>query len=83
MPIVPRSRLTWKIFLYGLLDVIGTGLFASGALWLFRGLPLFFRGFPSTTAEALAALLGGLALMVFAVARILRELVSRPAEPSP
>ena len=77
-----RPRFTPKILLYLLLDLIGMALFSSGALWLFRGLPLFLRDFPSTTAEALIALVGGLLLMVVAIARLLREMIARGAESS-
>ena len=75
----PRSRPSAKILFYALLDIVGMVLFATGALWLFQGLPLFFRNFPSTTAEAVTALAGGLLLMVVSVAKILREVLARAA----
>ena len=79
MQIERRALFSPTILFYVLLDVVGMVLFATGALWLFRGLPLFFRNFPSTTMEAAFALSGGLLLMVVSVAKILREVLARAA----
>ena len=80
MPKAPeRPRLTLKILLYALFDVAGMVFLATGALWLARGQSLFIAGFPGSMVEALAALVGGLALMLRAAAQILRELIQRPA----
>ena len=76
-----RPQLTLKILFFAGLDVAGMVVFATGALWLARGQELFVRGFPTSTAEALLLLVGGLLLMVWAVAKILRELI-KPA-PAP
>jgi hypothetical protein len=73
-----RPRLTLKILSYAIIDVIGMSCLATGALWLARGQALFIPGFPANLAEALAALIGGLALMLWAAARILRELIVQP-----
>ena len=73
-----RPQLTLKILLYALFDVAGMISLATGALWLARGQSLFIAGFPTNIAEALAALIGGLALMLWAAAQILRELMPRP-----
>ena len=70
-----RPQLTLKILLYALFDVAGMISLATGALWLARGQSLFIAGFPTNIAEALAALIGGLALMLWAAAQILRELM--------
>lgn len=69
-----RPRLTPKALAYIACNLFGMVLFATGALWLMRGLPLFFRDFPSTKAEAFIALVGGLVLMVYAMSRALREM---------
>ena len=74
-----RPQLTLKIVAYALFDVAGMVSLATGALWLARGQTLFIAGFPSSIAEALAAEVGGLALMLWAAAQILRELMQRPA----
>ena len=73
-----RPQLTLKILLYALFDVAGMVSLATGALWLARGQSLFIADFPTSIAEALAALIGGLALMLWAAAQILRELMPGP-----
>jgi hypothetical protein len=55
-------------------------LFATGAMWLAQGQMLFFREFPGSMAQAIAATLAGLLLMFWAAAQILREMISRPAD---
>lgn len=76
---VERPRLTLKIVYYALFDVAGMLLFASGLMWLLREESLFSRSFPASTAEAAVATVGGIALMLWAAARILRELIRQPA----
>lgn len=78
----PRLHLTPKALAYVVCDVFGMALFASGALWLARGLPLFFSGFPATRAEAFIALAGGLTLMVYAMGKVLREMLETPPPPA-
>ena len=73
-----RPRLTLKIMFYAIFDVVGMVFFATGAMWFARGQSLFIADFPSTMAEALAAIIGGLLLMLWAAAQILRELITRP-----
>lgn len=73
-----RPRLTLKIMFYAIFDVVGMVFFASGALWFARGESLFIPDFPSTMFEALATIIGGLLLMLWAAAQILRELIKRP-----
>ena len=73
-----RPRLTLRILGYAVFDMAGMIALATGALWLARGQTLFIAGFPTNLAEALAALIGGLALMLWAAAQILRELMRRP-----
>ncbi|MBS1227989.1 MAG: hypothetical protein H6R17_1266 [Proteobacteria bacterium] len=73
-----RPRLTLKILGYVVFDMAGMIALATGALWLARGQTLFIAGFPTNLAEALAAVVGGLALMLWAAAQILRELMRRP-----
>ncbi len=75
----PRPQLTLKILLYAIFDVAGMVLFATGALWLAQGKALFIAGFPTSTLEAITVLVVGLALMLWAASRILRELLKRPA----
>jgi len=77
-----RPRLTLKILLFAVFDVTGMILLSSGALWLARGQALFVVGFPGSTAEAIALTVVGLALMVWAAGRILRELLQVPPDHS-
>ena len=79
MPKAQRPQLTLKILLYAIFDVAGMVLFATGALWLAQGKALFVAGFPTSMIEAIAVLVAGLALMLWAASRILRELLKRPA----
>ena len=74
-----RIKPTANIVFFITLDIVGMVLFASGALWLFQGMPLFFRDFPGNNLQAGMALGGGLLLMVVSVAKILREVLARAA----
>lgn len=74
-----RPQLTLKILFYAVFDVVGIVLFATGLMWLTREQALFVRGFPTSTAEALAATVIGLALMIWAAAQILRQLLHNVA----
>jgi hypothetical protein len=75
-----RPHLTPKILLYAIGDVAGMVVLCSGALWLARGQALFVAGFPSSATEALALTVAGLALMLWATGRIMRELLARRAD---
>ena len=68
-----RPRLTLKVLFYAIFDVVGMIAFATGATWLARGQTLFFRDFPSGTAQAVLVLLAGIALMLWAAAQIVRS----------
>lgn len=63
---------------YAIFDVVGMVFFATGAVWFARGQSLFIANFPSTMVQALVAIVGGLLLMLWAAAQILRELIKRP-----
>jgi len=69
-----RPRVTAKVMLYALLDVAGTLIFASGLMWLARQQTLFIPDFPTGTATAILTVATGVALMLWSVAGILREL---------
>ena len=70
-----RPRLTPAILAFAVVDVAGMVLFATGAMWFAHGQPLFIRDFPTNPIEAGAAIAGGLLLMFWAAARILRALL--------
>ncbi len=70
-----RPRLTLAILAFAVVDIVGMVLFATGAMWFAHGQPLFIPDFPAGPIEAGAAIAGGLLLMIWAAARILRELL--------
>ena len=74
---VQRPRPTLKILFYAIFDVVGMVAFATGALWLLREQHLFVRDFPTSAPQAVLALFGGLLLMGWSIAMILRELIVR------
>lgn len=74
-----RPQLTFKILLYAIFDVAGMVLFATGAMWLAQGKALFIADFPTSMTEAVATVIAGLVLMIWAASQILRELLKRPA----
>lgn len=72
-----RPRLTARILAFGLLDVIGMTAFAVGAIYAFAGRVAFFSEFPASLVQAWACMLVGVALMLYAAAQILRELLKQ------
>ena len=77
-----RPRLTLKILLYAIFDVVGMIMFASGALWLTQGTGLFIDDFPADRTQAIVATAGGVILMFWAATQILSQLIRRPAASS-
>ena len=75
-----KPQLTLKILFYAVFDVLGMLVFASGTTWLAKGQVLFLKSLPGNTFEALLMSAAGLALMLWAAAQILRELIKRPHE---
>ena len=73
----PRPELTGPIFLYALVDMFGLACVAIGASWFAAGKGAILAGFPTSTVEAVACTAGGVAVMLWAVARILRELAKQ------
>lgn len=73
----PRPRLTVTIFKFALLDVVGMLLLALGVAYFAQGPGAFFKAFPSTGMEAAFVTAAGVALMIYAVARILREIMAQ------
>lgn len=66
--------------LYAIFDVIGMIIFATGGTWFKTGQPLFFQSFPTNTFEALLAIIVGAALMIWAAAQVLREMLKQPID---
>ena len=76
----PRPRLTGRIFAYALVDVFGLFCVAIGASWFASGRGTILANFPTSTVEAMACTAGGVAVMIWAVARILREIAKQGPE---
>lgn len=73
----PRPTLTGPIFLYALVDMFGLACVAIGASWFAAGKGAIVANFPTSTVEAVACTAGGVAVMFWAVIRILRELAKQ------
>ncbi len=73
----PRPNLTGPIFLYALCDLFGLACVGIGASWFVAGKGAILVNFPASAVEAVACTAGGLAVMLWAVARILRELAKQ------
>ncbi len=73
----PRLRLTGRIFAYALADVFGLTCVAIGASWFAAGKGAVLANFPTSTAEAVACTAAGIVVMIWAVARILREIAKQ------
>jgi hypothetical protein len=73
----PRPTLTGPIFLYALIDVFGLSCVGIGASWFAAGKGAILAGFPNSAVEAVACTAGGAAVMIWAVARILREIAKQ------
>lgn len=73
----PRPTLTGPIFLYALADVFGLSCVGIGASWFAAGKGAILTNFPTSTAEAVVCTAGGIGVMIWAVARILREIAKQ------
>ncbi|MBU1365296.1 MAG: hypothetical protein KKE51_15890 [Gammaproteobacteria bacterium] len=76
----PRPVLTGPIFLYALVDMFGLACVGIGASWFAAGKGAILADFPTSTVEAVACTAGGVAVMLWAVTRILRELAKQAPE---
>ena len=73
----PRPELTGRIALYALADVFGLSCVGIGASWFAAGKGAILANFPTSAVEAVACTAGGALVMVWAVARILREIAKQ------
>jgi hypothetical protein len=78
-----RPRLTLKVLYYAVFDVVGMLVFASGLTWLVKGQSLFVANVPRNAIEAAVLSVAGIALMIWAAAQIMRELLKRPPDETP
>lgn len=76
----PRPRLTARILFFALIDVFGLCCVSMGIGWFAAGRGVLLANFPTSTAEAVASLAGGAAIMIWAVARIQREVAEQGTE---
>lgn len=76
----PRPRLTGPIFLYAIADVFGLACIAIGASWFAGSKGAILENFPNSAVEAVACTAGGIVVMLWAVARILREIAKQAPE---
>jgi hypothetical protein len=74
-----RPQLTLKIMFYALFDVLGMVILATGGAWFKTGKDLFITNFPTNAFEAIAAVVIGGAIMIWAAAQVLREMLKPPA----
>ena len=73
----PRPKLTGPIFGYAMVDVVGLSCVGIGASWFAEGKGAILTNFPTSTAEAVVCTLGGTAVMIWSVSRILREIAKQ------
>ena len=73
----PRPTLTGPIFAYAMADVFGLSCVGIGASWFVAGKGAILANFPTSTVEAVACTVGGIAVMLWSVARILREIAKQ------
>lgn len=76
----PRPRLTGRIFAYAMADVFGLSCVGIGASWFAAGKGAILADFPASAVEAVACTAGGVAVMIWAVSRILREIAKQGPE---
>ncbi|MGE5386221.1 MAG: hypothetical protein ACM3SV_10090 [Betaproteobacteria bacterium] len=66
-----------RLLAFALADLFGVFCIAIGGSWFLFGKGAILAGFPNSLAEAVAALAGGIAVMVWAAARLVREVRQR------
>jgi hypothetical protein len=76
----PRPQLTGPILGYALVDVFGLSCVGIGASWFAAGKAAILTNFPTSAVEAVACTAGGAAVMIWSVARILREIAKQAPE---
>ena len=76
----PRPRPTGRIFAYALVDVFGLSCVGTAAGGFPAGKGATLANFPPPPAEAVACTAGGAAVMIWAVAHILREIAKQAPE---
>ncbi|MCL2636248.1 MAG: hypothetical protein FWD50_06435 [Betaproteobacteria bacterium] len=84
MPHSPfRPRFNGRIARYALAGIFGLCCVVIGASWFVAGKGALVAGFPGSLAEAAACTAGGVAVTLWAMARLRREWRLPEAEMSP
>ncbi len=73
-----KPQLTGRIFLWGLVDVVGMALFSVGLVYFLHGPGTLFKSFPATGGEAVVTFVVGVGIMIYAAGNILREMMKQP-----
>lgn len=76
----PRPRLTGPIFAFAMLDVFGLSCVGIGGSWFAAGKGAILSDFPNSAVEAVACTAGGIAVMIWAIGHILREIAKQAPE---
>lgn len=63
-----------RLLAYAVAGLFGLACLIIGGSWFVVGKGMFVAGFPATLAEAVAAAAGGTAVMLWAAARLGREI---------
>jgi hypothetical protein len=66
-----------RLLAFAVADLFGVLCVVLGGSWFILGKGGLFGGFPNSPAEAVAAIAGGIAVMIWAVAKLLREIGAR------
>jgi hypothetical protein len=77
---LPRPNLTGQILAFAMLDGFGLFCVGIGASWFVAGEGAILSDFPSSAVEAVACTAGGVAVMLWAVGRIRREIAKQKPE---
>ena len=67
---MPRPHLSTRILAFALADAFGVFAIVLGSSWFIAGKGVIVSGFPNSLAEAVAALLGGLAVVLLSLIHI-------------
>ena len=71
---LPKPRLSARLFFFILADAFGGFCLALGSSWFIGGKGLILSDIPASLAEAVAAIAGGVAVMSWAMVKLLRAL---------
>lgn len=76
----PRPRLTLRILAYASADIFGLTVLAIGGTWFIDRKPVLLQNTPGSMVEAIVCVLGGLVVMIWAVAHVMQEIAKQAPE---